>query len=512
MLLTVPPLTLGAAAGAPDGFCAVEHLGAREFRVRWMSVDRHPAAAATRDGGLSWTVAPRMGIGGGTWRRGASTGGRLDVGGRTYALRNGGRTPGKPPSFPGAPLVVSMGPDPWRDLAIADEPPGRAVSGAALAAGRGEIIVAYLAAENSRAVCRVIRVPLTGPPPAASAWSPLPALPGGLGLAGVLAGSHGGAIIAAGGTNFPDRPPWEGGARKTHDGVRVFDPARPGWEPAGRLPEPRAYGACVSTPRGVVVAGGENAGKVLADCLLLRWNGRGVETAGLPPLPRPAAQAAIALLDGCLYLAGGYDRGAARVSRRAFWRLDLRAEDRGWEELPAWPGPARAQAVAAAVGGAFYLISGLDTGPGAAGAPRSAYLRDAYCFRPGSGWTRLPDLPWSAVAAPSPAPVSAAPARVFVVGGVDGEQVGRLPREAPLPNDILYLDVARGEWRLWREPSPQPVVTIPAVPWAGGWTFVSGETGAGRRTPQVWHWAAPPAPAVTGHPGGGRADAPTLSS
>jgi hypothetical protein len=97
-------------------------------------------------------------------------------------------------------------------------------------------------------------------------------------------------------------------------------------------------------------------------------------------------------------------------------------------------------------------------------------------------------LPWSAIAAPSPAPVSAEPKRVFVLGGVDGRQVGNLPKATALPNDIIYFDVERGAWRHWPEAWRQPIVTIPAVRVETGWVIASGETMAGKRTTQVWEW------------------------
>jgi hypothetical protein len=60
----------------------------------------------------------------------------------------------------------------------------------------------------------------------------------------------------------------------------------------------------------------------------------------------------------------------------------------------------------------------------------------------------LPDLPWSTLAAPSPASVTEEPQRVFVLGGVDGRQAGKLSRDTRLPDDILYFDVGLHVWCL----------------------------------------------------------------
>jgi hypothetical protein len=193
-------------------------------------------------------------------------------------------------------------------------------------------------------------------------------------------------------------------------------------------------------------------------------------------------------LAGKVYLAGGYEPGPPRISGKGFFCLDLENLSAGWQRLPTWPGPARALGVIAALDGAIYLISGLELKIGADGQPQTVYLNDAYRYRPSSGWEKLPDLPWSVLAAPSPAPVTTTPARVFIFGGVDGRQVGKAPRDKRVPEDIIYFDVARHEWCLWPERWPEPVVCTPPVPMNGAWVFVSGETKAGNRTTAVPVW------------------------
>jgi N-acetylneuraminate epimerase len=325
----------------------------------------------------------------------------------------------------------------------------------------------------------------------ASGWTARPAYPLAPGMAGLIAGVHNGVLIAAGGANFPERMPWDGGVKVYYDDIFVLVPGEAVWRAAGRLPERRAYAAMVSTPDGVLAIGGENAGGVRADVLRLKWDGRTVRVDNTPALPAPRTSAAAATLDGKVYVAGGYapggGSGSVRPSVDEFWQLDLALAEGRWRSLPSWPGPARAQAVMAALDGAVYLISGLNLVADAAGKPQPTYLSDAYRYR-GDAWERLPDLPWSAVAAPSPAPVMAQPARVFVLGGVDGRLVGKVPRDTRVPGDILCFDVASGSWRLWAERWPDPVVTAPAVPLRGEWWIVSGEIMAGVRTTSVWSW------------------------
>jgi len=80
------------------------------------------------------------------------------------------------------------------------------------------------------------------------------------------------------------------------------------------------------------------------------------------------------------------------------------------------------------------------------------------------------------------------PGRIFILGGVDGTQVGRVPRDAALPDDILCYEADRNSWNLWTEAWPAPVVTSPAVALNGDWAIVSGEIKRGQRTTDVWAW------------------------
>ena len=58
------------------------------------------------------------------------------------------------------------------------------------------------------------------------AWRDLPPIPDAVGFAGSFAGTTSGALVVAGGANFPDRKPWEGGTKVWSD--RVFVLERPG--------------------------------------------------------------------------------------------------------------------------------------------------------------------------------------------------------------------------------------------------------------------------------------------
>jgi N-acetylneuraminate epimerase len=326
----------------------------------------------------------------------------------------------------------------------------------------------------------------------ASDWTRRPDYPLAPGMAGLIAGTHGGVLIAAGGANFPDKMPWDGGKKIYYDEIFVIAPGDKSWRAAGRLPERRAYSASVSLADGVLVLGGENSDTIFSDSLLLRWNGSAVVVERGPALPAPRTSQVAAVLDGGVYVAGGYAPGAVRVSTGDFWRLDLARRETGWKKLPSWPGPTRAQGTIAALDGAIYLISGLEMVVDADGKGKPTYLADAYRFRT-EKWERLPDLPWSAIAAPSPAPVTTAPAsaRVWVLGGVDSRLVGKQPRDTRVPDHMMYFDVAAHAWKTLPERWPDPVVTAPTVQLGADWWIVSGEIMAGVRTTSVWSWKIP---------------------
>lgn len=331
----------------------------------------------------------------------------------------------------------------------------------------------------------------SGVSPLSSAWKQWSAYPSALGVAGILAGVHDGVVIAAGGANFPELPPWEGGKKKYHADIHVLMPGTNEWRSAGQLPQARGYAAVVSLPEGVLVIGGESADQVFDDTLWLRWEGERVRVTPGPRLPSATTSPVAAVLAGSVYVAAGYAAGSPRLSEAGFWRLDLANPSAGWVALPTWPGPSRGQAVMAAADGAIYLLSGLELKLSDGGKPQPRYLDDAYRYRPDSGWEPLGTMPRSAIAAPTPAPISSDRRVIYVLGGVDGRLVGKQPRDTRVPGDILAYDIGRRTWRTLAERWPDPVVTTPAFEHEGEWFFISGEIMAGVRTPHAWSWRAP---------------------
>ena len=318
------------------------------------------------------------------------------------------------------------------------------------------------------------------------AWDTLPPLPDARGVAGPFAGVSGGALIVAGGANFPDKAPWEGGKKVWHDAIYVLSDPAGAWKTVSRLPRPLAYGVSLITPLGIVCAGGSDAERNRADVFLLSWDGRDVQFKNLPPLPRPCANGCGAVLGETLYVAGGEETPSATTALKTFWSLDLADTQAQWKELPAWPGSARTLAAGGAQSGAFYLMGGVSLAAGPDGKPVRTYLKDCFRFDPKKGtWERIADLPKAIAGAPSPAP-AAGQSHLLLLGGDDGSKVGFQPvAEHPgFSRQILAYHTITDTWCVMGEMAAAQV-TVPAVLWQGRFVVPSGEVRPGVRSPTV---------------------------
>jgi len=357
-------------------------------------------------------------------------------------------------------------------------------------------------------------------------WPALPALPDREGFAGMFAGTSDGALIVAGGANFPDKRPWAGGRKIWYDSIFVLRQPDGQWQMAEeKLSRPLAYGVSVSFDGGVICIGGANS--VLRpenervecpsdddpkayrqvhyrDVFMLRWKEGRIETESLPSLPRACAFACGALVDKTIYIAGGLDRPESETAeaQHAFWAMDLsRPKDqRRWESLEPWPGAGRFQSVAGVWDGKFLLFGGIRLEKDSEGKPRRAspHLTDAYRFTPARGgepaqWDRIADLPHPASAAPSPA-MALGQSHLMVLGGADGLWSGTDLNEHPgFSHEIQAYHGITDQW-LARGKLPQGTsrVTAPTVSWRGRYVVVSGERRPGVRSPDVF--SAVPAP------------------
>ncbi len=146
-----------------------------------------------------------------------------------------------------------------------------------------------------------------------------------LGLAGAINGVSNDVFIVAGGSNFPDKLPWEGGKKVYYDNIFVLEKKRNQycWNKTLKsvLSAPLAYCGITSTPLGIVCVGGENEKGISDKCFLLKWNKREstVDIKSLPNLPLALTNIAVTNIDDIVYAAGGDEKNN---SSNSFFCLD----------------------------------------------------------------------------------------------------------------------------------------------------------------------------------------------
>lgn len=320
------------------------------------------------------------------------------------------------------------------------------------------------------------------------AWERLPSLPDQEGFAGMFAGVSNSTLLVAGGANFPDKKPWNGGKKVWYDTVFALKPDSK-WEVVGKLPRPLAYGVSVSHRGGVVCVGGSDATKHYADCFRLELRAGKLVTTDLPRLPLPIANACGVLIGDTVFVAGGLEKPDATEALKTLFTLDLSAKEPAWEKRDAWPGPARMLAVAAECDGAFWLIGGTDLIANKDGQSERRYLKDAHRYDLGKGWKKLAELPRAVVGAPSPAPIAFG--GPVILGGDDGTQLAVQPdKHRGFAKQVLRYDRKAEKWIEDGE-LRSPHVTTPFVIWKDMWVIPSGEVRPGVRSPEVWFTQAP---------------------
>ncbi|OJV14911.1 MAG: sodium transporter [Dyadobacter sp. 50-39] len=161
-----------------------------------------------------------------------------------------------------------------------------------------------------------------------------------LGVAGAFAGWHNGALLIAGGANFPAGMPWAGGRKAYHDRIYVLKKSGSSyqWVDAVNplLKHKMAYGASVSVAGGIVCVGGESEAGTSKEAFLMQWNEarKQVDFKALPDLPVPLANAAATSIGDVVYIAGGEHAGRPSDG---FFALDLSTPTPQWQTLPALP-------------------------------------------------------------------------------------------------------------------------------------------------------------------------------
>ena len=161
-----------------------------------------------------------------------------------------------------------------------------------------------------------------------------------LGFAGPINGVNNNAFITAGGANFPNGLPWEGGKKYYSNEIFVLqkEDKKFVWNKKVKksLPAPIAYCGVTSTDKGIVYAGGENESGISKESWIINWNSQdeNIEIKPLPDLPLALTNVALTHIDDVVFAAGGDE---AKKSSNRFFSLDLGDKNAEWKTLPDLP-------------------------------------------------------------------------------------------------------------------------------------------------------------------------------
>ncbi len=324
----------------------------------------------------------------------------------------------------------------------------------------------------------------------------LPDLPDPLGRAGMMAAVLKDAdgqevILAAGGSNFPDKMPWDGGVKVFYKHVFLLKKTdgKWSWRKVGELPTPNAYAGFAATPArdGLVIAGGCNADGHLAEVIVARLDGTCAPFG--PKLHEPRAYAGCFVVGTRLALTGGTLSANATSALATTTVLDLAHPTAGWRSTDEKEEYARIlPLVGADENGTTVWLGGCALSADQ-GKPVRTY-RDAltYSAQNGQG-TRFHAL--AAPLAASAGPGVATGNHLFFVGGDDGGHYGKPPATHPGQTArIVMVDTETFETQVvdtW----PHPVATAPLLRLGDDLVTISGETRPGVRTPACTRWSIP---------------------
>ena len=342
-------------------------------------------------------------------------------------------------------------------------------------------------------------------------WSAAAQLPAGspgerLGLAGSFAGVHHNVMLIAGGSNFPWAMPWKGGKKAYYNDICILQKDYR-WTATGRfqLPEPIAYGASVTTPKGVACIGGENERGASKRVYLLKWDSASqkVTIGRMPDLPVGLSNAAAAYSNGKLYVAGGETTSGVSAG---FYCLDIYSPETGWVRLPDLPKQV-SHTILIDAGNELFLIGGRKRKAGEiSDLYASVYAYDLHSNR----WMERRALPYALSAGTG---IRSGGGKIWLFGGDRGATFTRTERliaaiaaendqtrkrrlidekqqvQATHPGfsrEILEYDIEKDTWTvIGRLPFPTPVTTT-VFAWDGRFVIPAGEIKAGVRSSQIW--------------------------
>lgn len=183
-------------------------------------------------------------------------------------------------------------------------------------------------------------------PALAADWERLPAMPEPNG--GFICGVADGAIVVAGGTNWRDEQ------KRWLDRVWRFEPARNRWSEAPPLPRPAAYAAVAQGADAVIFFGGSDGTDTLTQVVQL---GGDLVARPKSTVPEHTVYGGAAIAGGSLYVLGGAASAEAlHTLTNRFFAIDL--ADGRTRQLAAPPGNLRMLPLVVAVGDHVLAFTG----------------------------------------------------------------------------------------------------------------------------------------------------------
>ena len=331
------------------------------------------------------------------------------------------------------------------------------------------------------------------------------------GFAGAVVGVHQNHLLVAGGANFPEAMPWQGGKKYYHDTIYVFASTNQQITMVSqsfRLPEKIAYPAVCSISEGILYIGGENENGISNKVWLLQWNHHKKQFTckAYPPIPIALTNAAVTVINKKVYLAGGE---TANETTNHFFMLDLSNAKAGWKTLPAIP-QAVSHSVLVGLGNAakpaLYLIGGRKKNPnGISTLYNHVFEYDLLTNR----WNEKASMPYALSAGTG---VWHSADQIVLFGGDKGtvftqvetllaaiatesnpekkqaliNQKNQLQSTHPgFSKEVLLFQANKNEWKIIGDIPFDTPVTTTAVKWNEAVYLPSGETKAGVRSPYI---------------------------
>lgn len=330
------------------------------------------------------------------------------------------------------------------------------------------------------------------------------------GLAGAVIGSKNDQLLVAGGANFPDSFPWQGGKKKYHTKIFLFSKNGNKFTLLSshqQLSFPIAYAAHCTTNKGIVVVGGENEKGFLADASLLQITAQGTSATieKLPPLPVATSNGTAVVIADIVYVIGGETAGGTTAE---CWKLDLNQLQIGWKSIPSLPIPlsfTNAIAIKKINSTGIAVLGGRSKVAGRI----SDFSSRVFFYSPQNNkWIEATSLPYPISAGTA---VSWKEESILLFGGDRGntfkqveqklleiaaateggreklvQQKNKLLSDHPgFSKDVLLYHIATGKTRIIGKIPYSVPVTTTAIWMDSSIVIPSGEVRAGVRTPQI---------------------------